>query len=93
MLLAWGPDLAWEDEAWSNARAKHHARSAHVRAPFRLRVNAYRVLLTRGRDGTVSSTRYALTRSRDGAVIFVPPLAELEATAARLEGHGVKALG
>jgi hypothetical protein len=78
MLLAWGPDLAWEDEAWSNARAKHHARSAHVRAPFRLRVNAYCVLLTRGRDGTV---------------IFVPPLAELEATAARLEGHGVKALG
>ena len=86
MLLAWGTDLVWEkgagaagaSGAWSNARAKRHARSAHVRDPFRLRVNAYRVLLTRGRDG---------------AVIFVPPLPELDATAARLQAHGVKVLG
>jgi len=41
----------------------------HVRAAFQLRVNAYRVLVTRGRDG---------------AVIFVPPVPELDATAARL---------
>jgi hypothetical protein len=33
-----------------------------------------------------------LTRGRDGAVIFVPPVTELDATAARLEGHGVKVL-
>jgi len=78
VLLAWGTDLVWESEAWSNARAKRHARSAHVRDPFQLRVNAYRVLLTRGRDG---------------AVVFVPPLPELDATAARLQGHGVKVLG
>ena len=45
--------------------------------PFRLRVNAYRVLLTRGRGG---------------AVIFVPPVSELDATAARLQGHGMKVL-
>ena len=45
--------------------------------PFQLRVNAYRVLLTRGHDGVV---------------IFVPPLTELDATAARLQGHGVKVL-
>ena len=77
VLLAWGTDLVWEDEAWSNARAKHHARSAHVRDPFQLRVNAYRVLLTRGRDG---------------AVVFVPPLTVLDATVARLQGHGVKVL-
>jgi Uncharacterized conserved protein (DUF2075) len=50
----------------------------HVRDPFQLRDNAYRVLLTRGRDG---------------AVIFVPPLPELDATAARLQGQGVKMLG
>ena len=53
------------------------ARSAHVRGPFQLRVNACRVLPTRGRDG---------------AVIFVPPVPELDATAARLQGHGVKVL-
>ena len=77
VLLAWGTDLLWTGDAWSNARAKNHARGTHVRDPFQLRVNAYRVLLTRGRDG---------------AVIFVPPLAELDATAARLQGHGVKVL-
>jgi hypothetical protein len=27
-----------------------------------------------------------------GTVIFVPPVAELHATAARLQGHGVKVL-
>jgi DUF2075 family protein len=85
VLLAWGTDLVLEEVdagaegasgAWSNAHAKRHARSAHVRGAFQLRVNAYRVLLTRGRDG---------------AVIFVQP-AELDATAARLQGHGVKVL-
>jgi hypothetical protein len=49
-----------------------------VRGLFHLRVNAYRVRLTRGRDG---------------AIIFVPPVAELDATAARLQEHGVKVLG
>jgi len=80
VLLAWeeGAGAEGAPGAWSNARAKRHARSAHVRDPFQLRVNAYRVLLTRGRDG---------------AVIFVPPLPELDATAARLQGHGVKVLG
>ena len=77
VLLAWGTDLMWTGDAWSNARAKNHARGTHVRDPFQLRVNAYRVLLTRGRDG---------------AVIFVPPIAELDATAARLQAHGVKVL-
>ena len=85
VLLAWGTDLVWEEGAgaegasgaWSNARAKRHARSAHVRDAFQLRVNAYRVLLTRGRDG---------------AVVFVPLLTVLDATVARLQGHGVKVL-
>jgi len=78
VLLAWGTDLVWEGEAWCNARAKRHACSAHVRDPFQLRVNAYRALLTRGRDG---------------AVIFVPPVAELDAIAAQLQGHRVRVLG
>jgi hypothetical protein len=92
VLLAWGNDFIRVDDAegaaegaggaaasgaWSNDLAKRHARSAHVRDPFRLRLNAYRVLLTRGRDG---------------AVIFVPPVPELDATAAWLQAHGVKVL-
>ena len=59
-------------------RPRQEPRARHARRdPFQLRVNAYRVLLTRGRDG---------------AVIFVPPLAELDATDGRLQGHGVKVL-
>jgi hypothetical protein len=42
-------DLLWTGDAWSNARARNHARGTHVRDPYQLRVNAYRVLLTRGR--------------------------------------------
>jgi hypothetical protein len=77
VLLAWGTDLVWTGQSWTNERAKNHARGAHVRDPFQLRINAYRVLLTRGRDG---------------AVIFVPPLSELDATAARIQEFGVKVL-
>jgi hypothetical protein len=91
--LAWGTDLirvagpgagalfptgaSSAGERWSNELAKQHARSAHVKDPFRLRLNAYRVLLTRGRDA---------------AVVFVPPDPRLDLTAAWLQGHGVKVL-
>jgi len=78
VLLAWGTDLMRVDDRWSNARAKWHARGSHVKDPFQLRLNAYRVLLTRGRDCTV---------------MFVPPLGELDATAAWLQAFGVKVLG
>ena len=50
VLLAWGTDLLWTGDAWSNARAKNHARGTHVRDPCQLRVNAYRVLLPCGRE-------------------------------------------
>ena len=59
-------------------RAKRHARGSHVKDPYRLRVNAYRVLLTRGRDA---------------AVVFVPPDRRLDATAAWLQAHGARVLG
>lgn len=53
-LLCWGPDLAWSGSEWLTPRG----RSRQIRDPRRLRLNAYRVLLTRGRDGVV---------------VFVPP--------------------
>ena len=82
VLLAWGNDFIRATdrhgrEAWTNEYAKRHARASHVKDPYRLRVNAYRVLLTRGRDGSV---------------IFVPPDPLFDATAAWLQGHGVKVL-
>jgi len=53
------------ENCWSNAKARGYKRGAHVHDPFQLRLNAYRVLLTRSRDATVA---------------FVPPLAELDET-------------
>jgi hypothetical protein len=46
-ILCWGPDLRWNGAAWE----PHIGRSRKVHDPHRLRLNAYRVLLTRGRDG------------------------------------------
>ena len=51
---------------------------ALLSAAHRLRLNAYRVLLTRGRDGTV---------------IFVPPLTKLDESWAYLKACGVMELG
>lgn len=65
VLLAWGTDLMRIDGIWSNSRAAKYLKSVPVRDPLKLRINAYRVLLTRGRDGTV---------------VFVPPLPELDET-------------
>jgi hypothetical protein len=77
VLLAWGTDLVWSGSMWSNARAKGYARGSHVRDPYQLRVNAYRVLLTRGRDATV---------------VFIPPLPEVEETFRYLSASGFAVL-
>jgi hypothetical protein len=46
-ILCWGDDLGW-DEGWRSRRATRAARDSH-----QLRLNSYRVLMTRGRDGLV----------------------------------------
>lgn len=46
-IVCWGPDLTWSGAGW----VVRGSRSRHVMDPGRLRKNAYRVLLTRGRDG------------------------------------------
>jgi DUF2075 family protein len=77
VLLAWGTDLRRHDGKWSNANARGYMRGAKVKDPFQLRVNAYRVLLTRGRDGTV---------------VFVPPIPELTETFEYLVASGFREL-
>ncbi|MFN8669866.1 MAG: DNA/RNA helicase domain-containing protein [Gemmatimonadaceae bacterium] len=64
-LLAWGTDLVRAKGVWSNAMSRGYKPGAKLKDPFQLRVNAYRVLLTRGRDG---------------CVVFVPTLEELDET-------------
>lgn len=46
-ILCWGDDLGW-DGAWQSRRITRDARDSH-----QLRLNSYRVLMTRGRDGLV----------------------------------------
>jgi hypothetical protein len=62
-LLGWGTDLRLVAGQWSNANARGYR--VKVKDAMQLRVNAYRVLLTRGRDA---------------CVVFVPPLSKLDET-------------
>ena len=76
-LVAWGTDLVRQGGAWSNASARGYKRGVKVRDPFQLRVNAYRVLLT---------------RARDASVIYVPPLTTLDETFGYLAERGARRL-
>jgi hypothetical protein len=52
-LLIWGTDFLLKGGAWDNSLAKSYHKSSGVLDPLQLRRNAYRVLLTRGREGTI----------------------------------------
>ncbi|MBD3882373.1 DUF2075 domain-containing protein [Phormidium tenue FACHB-886] len=70
-IVGWGDDLVWQD-AWVVTRSQRN-----VRDPLRLRLNSYRVLLTRGRDGFM---------------IFVPPTSKMNSTFAALRLAGLQVL-
>jgi len=74
-LLAWGTDLALVDGKWSNANARGYRKGAKVKDARQLRINAYRVLLTRGRDA---------------CVVFVPAVPELDDTFEYLRAVGFR---
>lgn len=78
VLLAWGTDLVRTGGRWSNANARRYQSPMAIRDPFQLRLNAYRVLLTRGRDATV---------------VFVPPIRMLDETYGYLRAAGFRDLG
>lgn len=74
VLLAWGTDFVLEDGRWNIDAARGYKKGGpRVRDPWQLRANAYRVLLTRARDGTI---------------VFVPQLPELDATYGYLVASG-----
>ena len=79
VLLAWGTDFALRGGSWAIDRARQYRShgQATVRDPWRLRANAYRVLLT---------------RARDAHVVFVPPLPELDETWSYLRACGFRPL-
>jgi DUF2075 family protein len=74
-LLAWGSDLLWSGDNWSIEFAGKNR--PPLKDPLTVRKNVYRVLLTRGRDGTV---------------VFMPPDPRLDATFQRLLDCGYRPL-
>lgn len=72
-VVCWGHDLVWKENKW------HSRVSAVAKAkdPHRLRVNSYRVLLSRGRDGML---------------LFVPPERAMDSTDTALAAAGVPSL-
>jgi hypothetical protein len=48
-VVGWGVDLHWDSKAWRS----RPPRNSDATNPHQLRLNSYRVLLTRGRDGSV----------------------------------------
>ena len=77
VLLAWGSDLIWKGGDWSVGLRKRYQRPQEIKDARQLRINAYRVLLTRGRDATV---------------VFVPPMPLLDATYDRMLASGFRDL-
>jgi hypothetical protein len=71
-LICWGDDFWWED-GWRTKLS----RRAKAKDPHQLRVNSYRVLLSRGRDGFL---------------VWVPPEVALDPTFAALVQAGLRVL-
>lgn len=70
-VVCWGEDMRWKNSAW----IKYEQRGAKANDPNQLRINSYRVLLTRGRDGFI---------------IYVPSSTQLDDTyKALLEGGAI----
>jgi hypothetical protein len=74
-LLCWGTDLIWKDNGWTIDKARGFEEGVKIKDPHNLRLNSYRVLLTRGRDGTV---------------VYVPPEEILDATYQQMLSCGFK---
>ena len=74
-LVAWGEDFRMNGGRWDSSLAARYQKGvATVKDAHQLRLNSYRVLLTRGREASV---------------IFVPPVAEMDETAQYLAACGV----
>lgn len=59
-IICWGEDLTWENNRW-----KKFSKGREQKDPHMLRLNSYRVLLSRGRDGII---------------VFIPDAPELKPT-------------
>jgi len=77
-LVAWGTDfrlvaVEGDSQSWSIEHSRRYRSPKRIKDPLQLRKNAYRVLLTRGREATV---------------VFVPPVPQLDLTFSMLSIAG-----
>ena len=73
-LIAWSDDMKWSGNTWQFTKFRTRY---ELEDPEQIRRNAYRVLLTRGRDGFV---------------IFIPPHSSMDETEHTLLASGVEVL-
>ena len=73
-IVAWGNDLLWKGDAWELRKMRTRIPQED---PHQLRVNSYRVLLT---------------RSREGLIIYIPPKPEFDKTELALLASGARFL-
>lgn len=71
-IVCWGEDLLWVENMW-----KSFQRSSKLKDPHQIRLNSYRVLLTRGRDGFI---------------VYIPKNQKLDDTYEILKQAGLKEL-
>ena len=72
-IVCWGSDMSWNGHSWDKFKpAQHDSSDENV-----FRINSYRVLLTRGRDGFI---------------VFVPPVSALESVYNILKEAGMEDL-
>jgi hypothetical protein len=73
-IVAWGNDYTWNGTSWIMRKMRTRIPQLD---PHQLRLNSYRVLLT---------------RSREGLIIFIPPIKEFDATENALLAAGARIL-
>jgi hypothetical protein len=72
-IVGWGNDILWDGSGWKKFKSDESVDSE----ANTYRINSYRVLLTRGRDGFIA---------------FIPPAAELQSVYDALVKAGVEVL-
>lgn len=72
-IVCWGEDLQWQRNGWLRFEPKN----SKYKDPHQIRINSYRVLLTRGRDGVL---------------VYLPPDTRLDETYTILLSAGMHAI-
>lgn len=70
-LVVWGNDFLKKGGQWDASQAKQYQKKSAVKNPLQLRRNAYRVLLTRGREGMILCLPASISELDETYAFFV----------------------